>query len=78
MLLKGNHIWKDFSDLNQQKYVQSENLKYLKKFEDKHEKLDFRFLPEKCNLWLEILFLDFFSRFDRINTLYYLHKIVQS
>ena len=32
------------------KNVQSENLKYLKKFEDKHEKLDFRFLPEKCNL----------------------------
>ena len=48
MLLKGNHIWKDFSDLNQQKYVQSENLKYQIKFEDAPKKPELRFLTQKC------------------------------
>ena len=47
MLLKANHIWKDFSDLNQQKYVQSENLKYQIKFEDAPKKPELRFLTQK-------------------------------
>ena len=35
-----------FSDFNQQKSIQSENLKYQRKLEDVHKKLQFRFYRE--------------------------------
>ena len=35
--------------MNQQKYVQNENLKYTRKFENVHRKSDFRYLTEKMS-----------------------------
>ena len=40
-----------FSHLNKQKYVQSENLKSRRRFEDAHQKIGIQVLPGKCHLW---------------------------
>ena len=42
------HLKATFSDIYWEKYGQSENLKYQRKFENVNEKLEFWFLPEKC------------------------------
>ena len=54
------HLRTTFRDLNQQKYVQSENLKYLKKIEDNTKSRISAFYRKNVIFNLKYFFLTFF------------------